>query len=147
MLKAIEDWFLAQKNLNHILKLEENVFCSECKQIQEHNESKQFYTFPQNFIISLNWRDINPYSFNIPEQLDLSKDIIEDSLSPKKFELIGIVKKLFDEKKEEYYIAVYKDKNQWMVSAKKEIRKCNNIKEIEGIPFLLFYSSKIEIGM
>jgi len=146
-LKAIEDWFLAQKNLNHILKLEENVFCSECKQIQEHNESKQFYTFPQNFIISLNWRDINPYSFNIPEQLDLSKDIIEDSLSPKKFELIGIVKKLFDEKKEEYYIAVYKDKNQWMVSAKKEIRKCNNIKEIEGIPFLLFYSSKIEIGM
>ena len=146
-LKSIEDWFLAQKNLKHILKLEENVFCSECKQIQEHLEVKQFYTLPENFIIALNWRDIDPYSVNIPEQLDLSKDIIEDQFSPKKFELIGIVKKLVDEKKEEFYISIYKDKNNWIISAKKEIRKCNKIKEIEGVPLLLFYASKIEIGM
>ena len=146
-IKSIENWFTAQKNLKHILKLEENVFCSQCNQIQEHIELKQFETFPQNFIISLNWRDINPYPINIPEQLDLSKDIIEDPFSPKKFELVGIVKKLFDEKNEEYYIAIYKEKNSWMVSAKKEISKCNNIKESAGVPFLLFYSSKIEIGM
>jgi NIMA (never in mitosis gene a)-related kinase len=146
-IKSIENWFTAQKNLKHILKLEENVFCSQCNQIQEHIELKQFETFPQNFIISLNWRDINPYPINIPEQLDLSKDIIEDPFSPKKFELVGIVKKLFDEKNEEYYIAIYKEKNSWMVSAKKEISKCNNIKESAGVPFLLFYSSKIDIGM
>ena len=146
-LKKVEDWFIAQKNLKHILKLEENVYCKECKQIQEHIEYKKFFTLPQNFIIVLNWRDIKPYSFDISEKLDLSKDIIEDPLSMKKFKLIGIVEKLFDEKNEEYYVAIYKYENQWIISNKKEINICDNIKEIKGIPLLLFYSGEINIGM
>ena len=145
-LKKLQKVFVAQNNLKHILKLEENVFCSQCKQIQEHVELKQFYTLPQNFIIALNWRDINPYSFDIPEELDLSNNIIEDPFSTKKFKLIGIVEKLIDEKKEEYYIAIYKDGNDWIISEKKEIRKCDNIKTIKGLPLLLFYSGIIEIG-
>ena len=145
-LKIIQKVFVAQNNLKHILKLEENVYCSQCKQIQEHIELKQFYTLPQNFIISLNWRDIEPYSLDIPEELDLSNNIIEDPFSIKKFKLIGIVEKLIDEKREEYYIAIYKDGNDWMVSEKKEIKKCDNIKKIKGLPLLLFYSGIIEIG-
>lgn len=146
-LKKVEDWFIAQKNLKHILKLEENVYCTQCNQIQEYSEYKRFHTLPQNLIISLNWRDIKPYSFEISEKLDLSNDIIEDPLSMKKFKLIGIVEKLVDEKNEEYYIAIYKYENQWMISNKKEINICNNIKNIKGVPLLLFYSGEINIGM
>ena len=139
----LEDWFFNQAKLNHKLYLKDNVVCNDCKQSQEHIENKQFSEYPQNFIISLNWGDIVPYDINIPEKLNLP----ENKNLLKKFNLVGIIKQLKDEKDEEYYIAIYKDKNQWMIADKKEIKKCDKINEIKGIPFLLFYEMKIDFGM
>ena len=139
----LEDWFFNQAKLNHKLYLKDNVVCNDCKQSQEHIENKQFSEYPQNFIISLNWGDIVPYDINIPEKLNLP----ENKNLLKKFNLVGIIKQLKDEKDEEYYIAINKDKNQWMIADKKEIKKCDNINENDGIPFLLFYEMKIDFGM
>ena len=68
------------------MKLEENVFCSQCKQIQEHVELKQFYTLPQNFIIALNWRDINPYSV---DSKNMNTNSIENNINSEHIENIS----------------------------------------------------------
>jgi hypothetical protein len=142
--KKIENWFKLQNEHNHILYKQENVLCNKCNKIQEHNEYKKFYTLPKNLIILLNWGENKPCSLDIPEKLDLSDNIIEDSFSPNKFNLVGIVKKLKDEKNEDYYIAIYKDpfkeEKKWNVSAKKDNKEIDSINDIDGIPILLFYS-------
>ena len=149
--KKVENWFKAQNEQNHILYKQENVLCDKCKKIQEHNEYKKFYSLPKNLIIDLNWGENKPYSFDIPEILDLTDNIIEDPFSPKKFNLVGIVKQLKDEKKnEDYYIAIYKDpfkeEKKWNISTKKENKESDNINDIEGIPTLLFYSAENKMG-
>ena len=150
----IKDWFAKQNEQKHILYLQDNVFCDKCNQIQEHEEYKQFQTLPNNLIISLNWGENEPYNFEIPEILDLSGNILKDDFSPKKFKLTGVVKKLKNEREEDFYIAIYKDPYKdtnddgykWKVSYKKEINDCKSSDEMEGIPQLLFYSATIEIG-
>ena len=74
-------------------------------------------------------------------------NIKENNNNSRKFNLVAIVKRLKDEKDEEFYVAIYKDKHQWMISIKKEINKCDNVNNIEGIPLLLFYERKIDIGL
>ena len=139
----MEDWFFNQGKLKQKLYLKDNVICDNCKQSQEHIENKQFGEYPQNFIISLNWGEIEPYSLNIPDMLNIK----ENNNNSRKFNLVAIVKRLKDEKDEEFYVAIYKDKHQWMISIKKEINKCDNVNNIEGIPLLLFYERKIDIGL
>ena len=86
--------------------------------------------------------------------MDLSGNILKDDFSPKKFKLTGVVKKLKNEREEDFYIAIYKDPYKdtnddgykWKVSYKKEINDCKSSDEMEGIPQLLFYSATIEIG-
>ena len=148
--KKIEQWFYKQTKQNHKIHLQDNVTCPKCRTSTEHDEYKQFYRLPQNLILSLNWEDTKPDNIDIPEKLDLSDKIVEDAESPMIFNLVGIIKKLKDEKDDEYYIAIYKDPNEvdkaWMVSRKKELEKCKDIKEYKGVPVLLFYSGKINIG-
>ena len=61
------------KRLKQKLYLKDNVICDHCKQSQEHIENKQFGEYPQNFIISLNWGEIEPYPLSIPDMLNLEE--------------------------------------------------------------------------
>ena len=145
----IEQWFYKQTQQIHKIYLQDNVACPYCQTSTEHDEYKHFYGLPENLIIYLNWEDIEPYNIDISEKLDLSGRIIEEVQSPKTLDLIGIIEKLED-KGEEYYIAIYKDPYEegetWMVSDKKTLQKCRDIKKYKGIPVLLFYSGKRNIG-
>ena len=140
-----ENWFKEQNE--HYLELSEslNIECQKCSCITPHNEFKQFYQFPQNFIISLNRGEgfkINK-KINYPTVLDLT-NIVEKKDSNSKFNLVGVVKRAIDKKGNEYYYAIYLDpyQNCWFCTDKYKFGKINGPKDYDrGLDILLFYSS------
>ena len=143
----LKNWFEIQNNHCLILSQAHNIICTECKCITPHNEFKQFFNLPQNFIISINRGEGFKNTSNVifPEILDL-ESMIERKDSYHKFKLLGIVKRMIDNKENEYYIAVYFDQflNSWVISEKKKLTKIKNpFEHKEGMELLLFYSAII----
>ena len=149
--QKFENWFKEQNE--HYLELSEklNIECKKCGCITPHNEFKQFFEFPQNLIISLNRGErfkINT-PINYPTFLDLS-NIVEKKDSYSKFNLVGVVKRMVDNKGNESYCSLYLDPYQkcWF---SKEIDKFEKIKgpkeHKRGMVMLLFYSSQDNIGI
>ncbi len=146
----LENWFYMQNNNCCELSAEHNVVCQQCKCIREHYEFKQFYSMPQNFIISFNRGEgfKNTTDIKIPLGLDLNKKV-EKPDSPIKFKLVGIVKRVVDNKDFESYIAIYFDpfKNTWILSDKNGISQVYDpLFNKDGMVMLLFYSAIISIG-
>ena len=144
------NWFYTQNNFCLILNTAHHVVCERCKCIQNHNEFKQFYMLPQNFIISLNRGEgfKNDVDINYPLFLDLEGKI-EKQDSYKKFNLVGVVKRLIDDRDSEYYIAIYLDpyKNCWVVSNRNKLDTIQSpLQHKDGKVLLLFYSAVISIG-
>jgi serine/threonine protein kinase len=141
----LANWFQTQNNHCFNLSLEHNVICQQCKGVREHNEFKQFYFMPQNFIISLNRGEgfRNRSYVNYPIQLNLSGKI-EKTDSCSIFNLVGIIKRMVTDKGEEYYVSINLDpfSNTWIVS---EGNQCYNINgpfmHKGGLELLLFYSA------
>ena len=72
--------------------------------------------------------------------------MIERKDSYYKFKLLGIVKRMIDNRQNEYYIAVYFDQflNSWVASEKKKLTKIKSpFEHKEGMELLLFYSAII----
>ena len=146
----IVNWFHTQNNFCFILNNDHNVVCQNCKCVREHNEFKQFFNLPQNFIISLNRGEAcnNEVDVNFPLFLDLGGKI-EKGDSFMKFNLVGIVRRLVDEQGSEYYISVYFDPFQkcWNVCERNNIVKIQNPLEYKkGLAMILFYSAATNIG-
>ena len=143
----LQNWFKIQNNHCLILSQAHNIICQACKCITPHNEFKQFFNLPQNFIISINRGEgfKNTSIVKFPEILDL-ESMIERKDSYHKFKLLGIVKRMIDNKGNEYYIAVYFDQflSSWVISEKKRLTRINNpFEHKEGMVLLLFYSAII----
>ena len=144
------NWFRTQNNCCFILNNEHNVVCQNCKCVREHNEFKQFFNLPQNFIISLNRGDAfkNEVEVDPPLFLDLGGKI-EKADSFMKFNLVGIVRRLVDEKGTEYYVSIYLDPFQkcWRVCEKNNITNIQNpLNYKNGMAMILFYSASTNIG-
>ena len=143
----LQNWFKIQNSHCLILSQDHNIICQACKCITPHSEIKQFFNLPQNFIISINRGEgfKNTSIVNFPEILDL-ESMIERKDSYHKFKLLGIVKRMIDNKGNEYYIAVYFDQflSSWVTSEKKKLTKIKNpFEHKEGMVLLLFYSAII----
>ena len=139
----LADWFYIQNNHNFNLSVEHNIICKKCQTVREHNEFKQFYELPQNFIISINRGEgfRNTSTFNYPIYLDLDKKI-EKPDSFFRFNLVGIVKRIVTDKGEEYYISISFDpfSNTWNVSDKNNYYQIQNpYDHSQGMVLLLFY--------
>ena len=146
----IENWFQEQNNHCLDLSVEHNVVCQKCRCIRAQNEFKQFFYLPSNFIISLNRGEgfKNQNNINYPLVLDLSQKI-EKKDSYFKFNLVGIVKRIVDNKGSEYYISIYLDpyQNCWILSDRNNLTPINNPKyHNQGMEMLLFYSAIINLG-
>ena len=143
----LQNWFKIQNSHCLILSQDHNIICQACKCITPHSEIKQFFNLPQNFIISINRGEgfKNTSIVKFPEILDL-ESMIERKDSYHKFKLLGIVKRMIDNKGNEYYIAVYFDQflSSWVTSEKKKLTKIKNpFEHKEGMVLLLFYSAII----
>ena len=141
----LESWFQEQNNHCLDLSVEHNVVCQKCRCVRPQNEFKQFYSLPSNFIISLNRGEgfINQNNINYPLVLDLGQKV-EYKKSYSKFNLVGIVKRMIDNKGAEYYISIYLDpsKNCWILSDRYKLTPIKNPKyHNQGMIMLLFYSA------
>ena len=146
----LPNWFYTQNNNCLDLTAEHNVVCQKCRCVREHHEFKQFFTLPQNFIISLNRGEgfKNKAYVQFPIVLDLTQKI-EKGDSPCIFNLVGVIKRMVDNKGGEYYIALYYDsfQNSWILSEKNTLTKLNNpLMHNQGLVLILFYSAQINIG-
>ena len=149
----IENWFRAQNNQKKVLSKEHKIVCTnpQCSGgVTEHREFKQFYILPKCFIISLNRGKnySNTAQVQIPMILNLANKI-EMGNSPKEFNLVGMVKRVVNEKKEEYFVAIYLDRQQntWKLSDRKGISIIPNpFAHNEGLIVVLFYSAVLKMG-
>ena len=90
----------------------------------------------------------NQSNVNCPLVLDLNQKI-KTKESPCRFNLVGIVKRIVDNKGSEYYISIYLDpnKNCWILSDRYNLTPINNLlMHKQGLVMLLFYSAIITIG-
>lgn len=145
----IENWFYLQNNKKVILNTEHKIICPNCNMVRDFREFKQFYNLPKCFIISLNRGENykNIHQPQIPLFLDLTNKI-ETRDCPTQFNLVGIVKRSLDEKNEEHFIAIYKDKNnRWKKSEREKVEDIMDpLADKDGLVIMLFYSAIIQIG-
>ena len=144
-LNNLEDWFYVQNNQYKIISKEYNIYCEYCKTNMEHREFKQIYFLPKYFIINLNRGKnyLNKFQFEIKMELNLNNNV-EDRNSYFKFNLVGIIKRFFDDKNGEYFVAFYKGENNiWKKYNSNNENKVSNILnpnvENEGQVVILFY--------
>ena len=139
--KNLEDWFELQNNNCFILSQDHNIICKKCQAVKEHREFKQFYKMPQNLIISFNrgegFRNSSP--INYPFRLNLIQKIEKGQFFS--FNLVGIIKRVIDNKGEDYYISLNFDPNKgWILSQKNNLSIVNPAQHNEGMVMVLFYS-------
>ena len=83
----------------------------------------------------------NQTIIDYPLVLDLTQKV-EKKDSYCKFNLVGVVKRVVDNKGAEYYIAIYLHpyQNCWVLSDRYNLTQINNPYHIQGMEMLLFYS-------
>ena len=147
-MNLLENWFKAQNNQKRVLSVEHKIVCPNpnCN-VSEHREFKQFYVLPKCFIISLNRGKnyTNNFPINIPPILNLQNKIeIENSYN--QYNLVGMVKRIVDDRQKENFIAIYynSQQNKWKLSNKDNVSDISNpFEHKEGLVVLLFYSGII----
>ena len=147
-MNLLENWFKAQNNQKRVLSVEHKIVCPNpnCN-VSEHREFKQFYVLPKCFIISLNRGKnyTNNFPINIPPILNLQNKI-EIVNSYNQYNLVGMVKRIVDDRQKENFIAIYYDfkQNKWKLSNKDNVSDISNpFEHKEGLVVLLFYSGII----
>ena len=149
-LDCIENLFRAQNNRRKDISKEHKLICEHCKMITDFREFKQFYFLPKCFIVYLNRGKnyTNDLEGNFPMKLDL-RDKMELPDSSKIFNLVGIVKRIKNDKEQEHFIAIYFDQkdNAWKIFEKNEVTSITDpFAHKKGLILVLFYSDAIEIG-
>ena len=135
--KDVEKWFVIQQNHKHKLSKKYNITCKNCLFVEEQIESKIFKKLPLNLIISINRGE----NYENKSKVEYSLNII---LSGKIYGLIGVIKRIKNEK-EEYFISInldYKEK-MWFMSDKNsfETTKIDSpLNHSDGEVIMLFYS-------
>ena len=135
--------FESQNNKDLRLDRNYNYVCDNCKSIREFYEFKQFYEFRKYLIISINRGDGYKIksAINFPMVLNL-QGVVEKTLPF--YNLVGVVKRVIDNKNEEYYISLYLNpyKGIWMISGKYGIMEnIDPLNHNEGLVMALFYSA------
>ena len=138
----IEDNFGEQNQNERIVPL----YCNKCLNKTNHSCYKQFYSFPDILVISIQ-REIaynykiynNKIPVNIKEMLDLT-DCAEFSYCKKKFNLIGLIGRSFNNGNEAFF-SVVKFCDYWFNCEGSNINQINNPSEsnTRGDIIMLFY--------
>ena len=137
------DLFKMQNDISLDLKGLKKVQCNGCKKEMEHKETKKFYMFPFQLVLGFDRGNDyeNKIKINYPEKLDLSEVPKEKEISPKKFDLIGVIKRC-DIGAKEHYIALIFNSNDksWYIFDNEKMDKLGNLSEHkEGDVLMLFY--------
>jgi hypothetical protein len=134
----IKDGFACLSHDNINLDKNKNIYCKNCKQVQEHKESKNFYHTGKNLIIFFDRGEncSNKTFIDFDEELLLYNDNVERY--PKvQYQLIGIIEKVESNNQKEYISLTKIESNKWIDNKEKKI----NFQEAKnlGIVIALFY--------
>ena len=135
--------FKMQNEINIDLKGFKKFRCIKCKNEVEHKESKIFYLFPYQLVISFDRgnNDENKVNINYPKELDLSEIAKDKKYSPKLFNLFGIIKRC-DIKSREHYISIIfnEEEKSWYVFDDESMQKIEDYSNHkDGDVVMLFY--------
>ena len=133
----IEEQFLKQ-NQN---KYSDNHYCTKCICKTDHNCTKEFYSLSNLLIISIQRGITYNYKtpINIAEKIDLSNSV-EFQYSKKKFILVGLLGRLFENGNERFY-SVVKIGQIWYIYEGNIIKQINSPSDCnqKGDIIMLFY--------
>ena len=135
--------FKMQNEINIDLKGFKKFRCLKCKNEVEHKESKIFYLFPYQLVISFDRgnNDENKININFPKELDLSEIVKDKKYSPKLFNLFGIIKRC-DIKSREHYISIIfnEEEKSWYIFDDENMQKIEDYSyHKDGDVVMLFY--------
>ena len=134
----IKDGFKCLCNDIIYLSKEKSITCKNCKQVQEHKESKKFYHTAKDLIIVFDrGENCNDKIFiDFDEELLLSNNDVERYKNVQ-YELIGIIEKFEHNNQKEYISLTKLGKNRW-IDNKEKIVNFQEAKSL-GIVIALFY--------
>ena len=135
--------FKIQSEINLDYKGFKKTRCIKCKNEVEHKESKIFYLFPYQLVLSFDRgnNNENKISINYPKELDLSDIVKDKKYSPKHFNLLGIIKRC-DIKSREHYISLVfnNEEKSWYEFDDENMKKIEDYSNHEsGDVVMLFY--------
>ena len=133
--------FKMQNEIN--LDLKGKFRCIKCEKEVEHKESKIFYLFPYQLVVSFDRgnNDENKININYPKELNLSEIVKDKKYSPKHFNLLGIIKRC-DIKTKEHYISLIfnKEEKSWYLFDDENMQKLEDYSNHKGGDVvMLFY--------
>ena len=133
--------FKMQNEIN--LDLKGKFRCLKCEKEVEHKESKIFYLFPYQLVVSFDRgnNDENKININYPKELNLSEIVKDKKYSPKHFNLLGIIKRC-DIKTREHYISLIfnQEEKSWYVFDDESMQKIEDYSNHkDGDVVMLFY--------
>ena len=133
--------FKMQNEIN--LDLKGKFRCIKCEKEVEHKESKIFYLFPYQLVVSFDRgnNDENKIIINYPKELNLSEIVKDKKYSPKHFNLLGIIKRC-DIKTKEHYISLIfnKEEKSWYLFDDENMQKLEDYSNHKGGDVvMLFY--------
>ena len=133
--------FKMQNEIN--LDLKGKFRCLKCKKEQEHKESKIFYLFPYQLVVSFDRgnNDENKININYPKELNLFEIVKDKKYSPTQFNLLGIIKRC-DIKTREHYISLIfnQEEKSWYVFDDESMQKIEDYSNHkDGDVVMLFY--------
>lgn len=135
-----------QNEINLDLKGLKQIQCIKCKKEEEHKESKVFYLFPFQLVLSFNRGNNNENKMEIdyPSKLDLTECVKDKKYSPKFFNLVGIIKRCDIKSKEHYISIIYNSEEKtWYVFDDENPQKIEDYSNHKGgYVVMLFYVSE-----
>ena len=140
------DLFKMQNEINLDLKGLKQIQCIKCKKEEEHKESKVFYLFPFQLVLSFNRgnKNENKMEIDYPSKLDLTECVKDKKYSPKFFNLVGIIKRCDIKSKEHYISIIYNSEEKtWYVFDDENSQKIEDYTNHKGgYVVMLFYVSE-----
>ena len=129
-----------------ILTGQNKIYCNKCKQNSNAFTQDEIYKAPNVLILIINRGKGNTFKCDLdfPTTLDISSYVKNKNISPKIYNLIGVISHLGDSSMDGHFIAMCKhfDGNWYLFNDSIVAQISDNEITRKGIPYILFYQNK-----
>ena len=140
---TLDDCFKMNKNVENLVG-DNRIYCNNCRSQQDGVMFDEIHKAPNVLIIILNRGRGNVFECDVdfPQDLDLS-NYITNPMSPKNYELIGVISHLGESSMEGHFIAYCKHfDDSWYLFNDSIVKQVAGDGMYSGIPYILFYKNK-----
>jgi len=129
-----------------IIDRDNKIYCNACNSYYDSDYSTTIYSLPEILVINLDRGENEVYQCNVnfPEELDLTKYVINTKLNTK-YELYGVICHIGPNHLNGYIVAYCRNRmdDKWYLYNDSIVTLCENSYEYrDKMPYILFYKSK-----